>query len=46
MTTPSAPVLWRGSSRSNIKKPLADEILFGHLRNGGTVRVLLDREKR
>ena len=28
-----------------IKKPLADEILFGKLKNGGTVRVLLDREK-
>jgi ATP-dependent Clp protease ATP-binding subunit ClpA len=28
-----------------IKKPLADEILFGKLQNGGTVRVLLDREK-
>ena len=27
-----------------IKKPLADEILFGRLKNGGTVRVLLDRE--
>jgi ATP-dependent Clp protease ATP-binding subunit ClpA len=30
--------------QDNIKKPLADEILFGKLRNGGTVRVLLDRE--
>jgi ATP-dependent Clp protease ATP-binding subunit ClpA len=28
-----------------IKKPLADEILFGKLKGGGTVRVLLDREK-
>jgi len=28
-----------------IKKPLADEILFGRLKGGGTVRVLLDREK-
>ncbi len=27
-----------------IKKPLADEILFGKLQHGGTVRVLLDRE--
>ena len=26
------------------KKPLADEILFGALKDGGTVRVLLDRE--
>jgi ATP-dependent Clp protease ATP-binding subunit ClpA len=31
--------------QDNIKKPLADEILFGTLKNGGTVRVLLDREK-
>ncbi len=31
--------------QENIKKPLADEILFGQLKDGGTVRVLLDREK-
>jgi ATP-dependent Clp protease ATP-binding subunit ClpA len=31
--------------QDNIKKPLADEILFGRLKGGGTVRVLLDREK-
>ncbi|HTQ14427.1 MAG TPA: ATP-dependent Clp protease ATP-binding subunit ClpA [Rhizomicrobium sp.] len=31
--------------QDNIKKPLADEILFGKLKNGGTVKVLLDREK-
>jgi ATP-dependent Clp protease ATP-binding subunit ClpA len=31
--------------QENIKKPLADEILFGKLKDGGTVRVLLDREK-
>jgi len=30
--------------QDNIKKPLADEILFGKLKEGGTVRVLLDRE--
>ncbi|HEX2761749.1 MAG TPA: AAA family ATPase, partial [Rhizomicrobium sp.] len=30
--------------QENIKKPLADEILFGQLKDGGTVRVLLDRE--
>src|SRR5438874_2200131 len=29
--------------QDHIKKPLADEILFGKLKNGGTVRVLLDR---
>src|SRR5665213_985522 len=31
--------------QDNIKKPLADEILFGKLKDGGTVRILLDREK-
>jgi ATP-dependent Clp protease ATP-binding subunit ClpA len=31
--------------QDHIKKPLADEILFGKLKDGGTVRVLLDREK-
>lgn len=31
--------------QENIKKPLADEILFGVLKDGGTVRVLLDRQK-
>src|ERR1700675_2889570 len=30
--------------QENVKKPLADEILFGKLKEGGTVRVLLDRE--
>ena len=30
--------------QEHIKKPLADEILFGKLRSGGTVRVLLDRD--
>ena len=30
--------------QEHIKKPLADEILFGKLQGGGTVRVLLDRE--
>ena len=28
--------------RENIKKPLADEILFGNLAKGGKVKVLLD----
>ena len=36
--------LWREVIQDSIKKPLADEILFGKLKNGGTVRVLLDRE--
>jgi ATP-dependent Clp protease ATP-binding subunit ClpA len=31
--------------QDNIKSPLADEILFGRLKGGGTVRVLLDRER-
>ncbi len=31
--------------QDHIKKPLAEEILFGKLKYGGTVRVLLDREK-
>ncbi len=31
--------------QDHIKKPLADEILFGELKNGGTVRVLLDQAK-
>jgi len=31
--------------QDHIKKPLADEILFGKLKHGGTVRVLLDRDK-
>jgi ATP-dependent Clp protease ATP-binding subunit ClpA len=30
--------------QDSMKKPLADEILFGKLKHGGTVRVLLDRE--
>src|SRR5260221_432011 len=30
--------------QEHIKKPLADEILFGKLKGGGTVRGLLDRE--
>src|SRR5579863_9337926 len=30
--------------QENVKKPLADEILFGKLKDGGTVRVLLDRD--
>ncbi len=30
--------------QEHLKKPLADEILFGKLKEGGTVRVLLDRE--
>ena len=32
--------------QDNIKKPLADEILFGKLKDGGTVRVLLHEKVR
>jgi ATP-dependent Clp protease ATP-binding subunit ClpA len=28
--------------QENIKKPLADEVLFGKLQSGGTVRILLE----
>ncbi len=28
-----------------IKKPLADEVLFGHLKNGGHVRVVVDKDE-
>jgi ATP-dependent Clp protease ATP-binding subunit ClpA len=31
--------------QDHVKQPLADEILFGKLKGGGTVRVLLDRDK-
>ena len=31
--------------QENIKKPLAEDILFGKLEKGGTVRIDLDREK-
>jgi ATP-dependent Clp protease ATP-binding subunit ClpA len=30
--------------QETIKKPLADEVLFGQLQNGGTVRILLDKD--
>src|SRR5476649_1778017 len=29
----------------HIKKPLADEVLFGHLKNGGHVRVIVDKDE-
>ena len=31
--------------REHIKKPLANELLFGQLVNGGTVRVKVDGEE-
>ena len=44
MTTPFGARPLARVIQDNIKKPLADEILFGKLKNGGTVRVLLDRD--
>ncbi|MEM8770748.1 MAG: ATP-dependent Clp protease ATP-binding subunit ClpA [Pseudomonadota bacterium] len=32
--------------QEHIKKPIADEILFGKLKNGGVVRVLLDKDDK
>jgi len=31
--------------QEHVKKPLADEVLFGRLANGGTVRVVVDKNK-
>ena len=31
--------------QEHIKKPLADEVLFGKLKNGGHVRVILDKDE-
>jgi ATP-dependent Clp protease ATP-binding subunit ClpA len=31
--------------QEHIKKPLADEVLFGHLKNGGHVRVVVDKDE-
>ncbi|MBS0534147.1 MAG: ATP-dependent Clp protease ATP-binding subunit ClpA [Proteobacteria bacterium] len=31
--------------QEHIKKPLADEVLFGHLRNGGHVRVVVEKDE-
>src|SRR5476649_1238854 len=32
--------------QEHIKKPLADEVLFGHLKNGGHVRVIVDKDEQ
>jgi ATP-dependent Clp protease ATP-binding subunit ClpA len=32
--------------QENIKKPLADEVLFGKLKNGGHVRVILTKDEQ
>ena len=44
MTSRWARGRWRASSRQTIKTPLADEVLFGRLKNGGTVRVVVTAE--
>ena len=31
--------------QEHIKKPLADEVLFGHLKNGGHVRVVVEKDE-
>ncbi|MGH7247893.1 MAG: AAA family ATPase, partial [Pseudomonadota bacterium] len=31
--------------QEHIKKPLADEVLFGHLKDGGHVRVIVDKDE-
>jgi ATP-dependent Clp protease ATP-binding subunit ClpA len=31
--------------QEHIKKPLADEVLFGHLKKGGHVRVIVDKDE-
>ena len=31
--------------QEHIKKPLADEVLFGHLKTGGHVRVIVDKDE-
>jgi ATP-dependent Clp protease ATP-binding subunit ClpA len=31
--------------QEHIKKPLADEVLFGHLKNGGHVRVVVTHDE-
>ncbi len=32
--------------QEHIKKPLADEVLFGHLKDGGHVRVIVDKDEQ
>ena len=32
--------------QEQIKKPLADEVLFGHLKSGGHVRVIVDKDEQ
>jgi ATP-dependent Clp protease ATP-binding subunit ClpA len=32
--------------QEHIKKPLADEVLFGHLKTGGHVRVIVDKDEQ
>ena len=44
MTRSSARVPWRRVIQEHIKKPLAEEILFGALKDGGIVRVLVQEK--
>jgi len=44
MSITAFPVLAR-VIQEHIKKPLADEVLFGHLKNGGHVRVIVDKDE-
>ena len=34
-----------GVNQENIQKPLADEVLFGHLKHGGHVRVVVEKDE-
>ncbi len=43
-TTSSAPVRSARVIQEHIKKPLAEEILFGALKDGGTVRVVVEEK--
>ena len=45
MTSRWARGRWRASSSRHIKTPLADEVLFGRLKNGGTVRVVVTSDE-
>ena len=44
-TRPWAPARWRRLIQSTIKTPLADEVLFGRLKNGGAVRVIVKTDE-
>ena len=44
MTKSSARARWPAIIQEHIKKPLAEELLFGRLEGGGTVRVVVEEE--